>query len=211
MTVSWNTTSGATGGYQYRWSTDPICLLAGVGCTDDNYQNWTNYGSGSGNTTITFPDSANSVPALFYGHTYYFEVRGRTTGTTGDASPTSDGAFHRMPVPGKLAGLTATPDTQRVKLDWDDPDAAWNVLNYDYRVDDGNGWSLEQNFTTDTTEYAVTGLTNGNEYSFQVRARNSHGQGEWSEIVSATPSGPPAAPADPDGQARRRKGGPGLA
>ena len=50
---------------------------------------------------------------------------------------------------------------------------------------------------SDTTNYTVTGLTNGDEYTFQIRALNEQrGAGPASDGASATPLGKPAAPTD---------------
>ena len=79
-------------------------------------------------------------------------------------------------------------------LKWDDPNDS-SIINYDYRQDDGSGFpETWTNFTTNTNEYTVTGLTNGTEHRFQVRANNNQGAGPESDIVKATPEGPPAAP-----------------
>ena len=142
-------------------------------------------------------------PALDFDNTYFFQVRGKAGTDTGAASDVSDGAYHRAPTkPSKLTGVTATAGNAQVILSWNDPPAGDNLLSYDYRQNDGgefpNTW---MNFTDVTssegkTSYTVSGLTNSTTYSFQVRARNTVGEGPDSDTVSATPSGPPAAPAD---------------
>ena len=193
MTVTWGSASGATSGYQYRYSTNAACLVAEIGCdfggTD---KDWTDHGTGQGDTTLTL----NDLPT---GHNYFFQVRGRAGSNRGEASLPSDGVFHPPSSPAKLSGLTAESGMdQQVKLDWTDPPAGDNVVNYDYRVDsgDGNGWSIWQEFTTTSSDYTITGLTNGVTHSFQIRATNSVGAGPESDTVSATPSGPPVAPGD---------------
>ena len=114
----------------------------------------------------------------------------------GPASGVSGGAFHRA-APGKLTGLTATPRSQQVTLNWHDPLAGDAVFNYDYRVDAGGGFPITWiTVAPDSSEFTVTELTNGTTYGFQVRARNNGGEGPVSDTVTATPSGPPAAPVD---------------
>ena len=203
MTVTWGDTHGATSGYQYRYSTSSLCLLAATGCdfggTD---QDWTNHGSGSSSTTLEL----NNRPT---GHTYFFQVRGRDDIDTGEASEVSSGVFHNLgTVPTKLANVTATAghdeETQdpQVTLRWDVPPAADNVINYSLRQSDPNNpWTEDSWVDIVTTEsettgikYVVTGLTNGVTYSFQVRANNLIGGSPDSETVTATPSGPPTAP-----------------
>ena len=139
-------------------------------------------------------------PALDFDKTYFFQVRGKAGTETGEASDVSDGAYHRaVTKPAKLTGVTATAGNAQVTLSWDAPPSADNVFNYDYRIDphpsDGSsGWTGWQRFTTNNNSHTVTGLTNGSTYSFQVRANNNIGPGTASEVVTATPAGPPAAP-----------------
>ena len=201
MTVTWSATEGATSGYQYRYSTDPTCffLTDFVGCTAAVFKNWADHGSGKNNISITF--SATNGNALAYGHTYYFQVRGSDGSNYGDASLPSDGELHTAPEPGKLQNVGAAAGNAQVTLSWDAPPAGDNVLGYDYRIDpdpsDGSsGWTGWQTFTTTTNSHTVSDLTNGTTYSFQVRANNNQGAGPESDTVTATPSGPPAAPGD---------------
>ena len=196
MTVTWSPTEGATSGYQYRYSTDPTCLVTGgvAGCDDAVFQDWTNHGIGIDGSWISFSEANGN--ALEYGHTYFFQVRGRAGDARGAASESSDGAFHAAPLPGKLQNVVAVAGNAQVTLSWNAPPAGDNVLNYDYRQDsgDGNGWGGWQNIPITTNSHTVSGLTNGILHSFQVRANNSQGNGPASETVTATPIGPPAAP-----------------
>ena len=203
MMVSWGSTTGATSGYQYRYSTNSLCLLVGSDCDFEGPgKDWTDHGSGANSNEVTFPGEGDTPPALEYGHTYFFQVRGRAGDARGAASDSSNGVFHAAPSPAKLANVVATAGNAKVTLSWDDPPAGDNVLNYDYRQNDGGEFPVTwTNFTEVTssegkTSYTVSGLTNSTTYSFQVRARNTVGEGPDSDTVSATPSGPPAAPAD---------------
>ena len=201
--VNWGTTSGATAGYEFRYSTSAVCLLVGSGCDfDGRDQDWTDFGTGSGSTTLVFSSGTdNTAPAgitLTAGTTYYFQVRGRDADEKyGLASLPSNGITHSFvvaPVPAKLKNVQATPGNAQVTLSWAPADSVDLVTSYDYRQNSGGDWGEDQNFTSSNNTYAVAGLTPGTEHSFQVRARNTEGEGKWSETVSATPTGPPAAP-----------------
>ena len=205
MTVTWSATSGATSGYQYRYSTNAACLLTGGvgGCDGAVFQDWTDHGSGQNDASIKFNEANGN--ALEYGHTYFFQVRGRAGLARGAASVSSDGAFHAAPVPGKLQNVAAAAGNAAVTLSWDDPPAGDNVLNYDYRRNDGgvfpDTWTTITEVTSSEgkTSHTVTGLTNGITYSFQVRATNNQGPQDKDlgfHTVTATPSGPAAAPGD---------------
>ena len=86
-------------------------------------------------------------------------------------------------MPGKLIELTATPGSRAVTPVWDASPAGGNVVNCGYRMDEGGGFP--ETWTNvvagdadddDRPEYEITGLTNGTECSFQVRARNGAGR-----------------------------------
>ena len=135
-----------------------------------------------------------------HGHTYFFQVRGRAGDARGAASESSDGAFHAAPLPGKLQNVAAAAGDAQVTLSWDTPPTGDDIVNYDYRQDSGEGFPYTWTTFTDATSsggktsYTVSGLTNGILHSFQVRSNNASGSGPASETVSATPTGPPAAP-----------------
>ncbi len=101
------------------------------------------------------------------------------------------------PAPAAPAGLTATAGNASVTLAWDDPSNT-TITRYEYRMRwTGVGWQdwvAIPNSGATTTSHAVTGLTNGTEYRFKVRAVNAGGAGRaapsahpW--YVSATPPG----------------------
>ena len=106
--------------------------------------------------------------------------------------------------PGRPTGVTATPGAGQVRLAWTAASTGGAVTGWEYRQDSG---SLGYGAWTDTgitsanaptaTSYTVTGLTNGTEYTFQVRAKNAGGEGPESAPASATPvsASTPAKPA----------------
>ena len=98
------------------------------------------------------------------------------------------------------ANLAAEVGDARVTLSWDDPSDSM-ITKYQYRVSaDGGGswvpdWMDIPNSGASTTSYTVMGLTNGTEYTFEVRAVESSEPGPESS-VTATPGKLPAAPAN---------------
>ena len=117
------------------------------------------------------------------------------------------------PVPDAPAGLSAAAGDASVTLTWSDPSDS-SITGYEYQVNHNDtdtgkltgwgDWTAIDGWSADTTSHAVTGLTNGNEYRFRLRARNDAGASAnapradpW--YVSATPQAPvnPVAPEPP--------------
>ena len=100
--------------------------------------------------------------------------------------------------PAKPTGLTATPGNEQVTLSWTDPKNS-DITKYQYRRGTGDpvswgGWTDFDTSDATTTARALTGLTNGTEYSFQIRAVAGTVEGAASDTVSATPNRAPAKP-----------------
>ena len=114
--------------------------------------------------------------------------------------------------PAAPTGLTATGGDGSVALAWSDPADA-SVTGYQYQVNHndtntGNlsGWSAWQsiaNSDADTIAHTLTGLTNGKEYRFKLRAVNSAGESKpapqsapWYVVATPQKPPPPAAPSN---------------
>jgi hypothetical protein len=113
---------------------------------------------------------------------------GGTDGTNGGGTP-----------PGAPTDLCGTPDDGQVSLSWiapsDTGSAAIDYYEYQYRENNAGTWGDWGDYWTSTdsagtnitdTSVDVTGLTNGTEYEFQVRAVSSAGEGSESTSVTAT-------------------------
>ncbi len=96
------------------------------------------------------------------------------------------------PVPEAPGNLAATPDDGAVALSWTAaPNDGMPITNYQHGRSDA-GWEDVPGGPT-ATEVTVSGLTNGVEYVFYVRAVSSAGTGAQAS-VSATPAAVPDAP-----------------
>ena len=99
--------------------------------------------------------------------------------------------------PGAPASLTATPGDKEVVLGWSPPvdDGGTPVTGYEYRYAAGAAVPASTPWRSAglTLERTVTGLSNGQQYAFQVRAGNRVGEGE-ARGATATPLGRPGAP-----------------
>ena len=93
--------------------------------------------------------------------------------------------------PGAPTNLTAVVGDGQIVLTWDAPasDGGAEITDYEYRINGSGPWIPIG--STDTT-HTVTGLVNGTEYTFQVRAVNRIGTGRVPNQAEATPEAPEA-------------------
>ena len=99
------------------------------------------------------------------------------------------------PAPAAVTNLVAVAGDEQVTLSWNNPNNA-SITRYQYRqsADSGSNWSPDWTNITksdaSTTSHTVENLTNGTEYTFEIRAVNASGNGA-AVSVSATPVLPP--------------------
>ena len=95
-------------------------------------------------------------------------------------------------VPATPQNFTATPGDTQVALSWTAPESDGGAVISGYEVsgDNGSTWIT----ASTSTSHTFTGLTNGTEYTFKVRAVNSEGNGAEAS-AAATPTAP--APTQP--------------
>ena len=110
---------------------------------------------------------------------YIVGVRaGNSTGWSGWVNSPSIGPY-TPPAPAAPAGLRAIGDDQSVILSWDDPENS-SITGYEYRTRRAGvawgAWTAIANSGADTTSHTVTGLDNGTEYRFKLRAVNAGGK-----------------------------------
>ena len=92
--------------------------------------------------------------------------------------------------PSAPTNLEATSGDRKVTLDWDAPfDGRSDIDYYVVYVD-----NVEYGDNPTSTSATIDGLTNGESYSFKVRAHNAVGLGPESSTVTATPFTVPGAP-----------------
>ena len=150
--------------------------------------------------------TSHTVTGLDNGQAYIFRVRAvngegnggvvtleatpsRSTGRGGSGGGGDDGP--REPRPGAPTNLLLEVGDGQVTLRWDAPedDGGAAITDYEYRIDGKGDWISTG--STDTT-HTVTGLDNGREYTFEVRAVNRNRKGRASGRVEATPRMPVA-------------------
>ena len=137
--------------------------------------------------------ASHTVTGLTNGTSYTFAVRAVNDSLGNGAAST----VYVVMVPAAPTNLSAAPDDGKVVLSWADPGNA-TITKYQYSTDGGENFSdFDGGRNSDTTANTVTGLTNYQEYWFQIRAVNETGEGPASNSSSATPRLPkPGKPAN---------------
>ena len=145
---------------------------------------------------------AHTVTDLTNGQTYTYKVRTYVdkTGSSNTAGPESNQVSITLPAaPAKPAGLTVKGAPSGAALSWTDPKNAV-ITGWQYRRKAGVGaygsWTRVPGSAAGTTSASVSGLTNGTEHKFQVRAVIEYETalggalaGAASDEVSVTPVG----------------------
>ena len=99
-----------------------------------------------------------------------------------------------LPTP---TNFRATPGDARVALTWDAPAPDAGVTHHEYRYKtsgDYKNWRLISNSgpgETNASGSTVTGLANGTEHTFELRARGAGAGKSLAATLAVTPSGPP--------------------
>ena len=173
LVVTWTAVSTATG-YTVQW------MSGGQG-----------YNTGDRQATVTTGSTTRyTIPGLTNGTEYTGRVIATRTGAS-DGPPSAEVKGTPFTTPGAPQHLSGVPGDEQVMLTWDAPssDGGSAILRYEYAIDDSGTW-IDAGLDLEET---VPGLTNGQQYVFEVRAVNSAGPGA-SARTAATPLGMPSVP-----------------
>ena len=148
-------------------------------------------GIGDRQATVTSGSTTRyTIPSLTNGTPYTVRVIATRTGAT-DGPPSAEVTGTPFTTPGAPQHLRGEPGDAQVTLTWDAPssDGGSAILRYEYAIDDSGTW-IDAGLDLEET---VPGLTNGQQYAFEVRAVNSAGPGAPAR-TAATPLGMPSVP-----------------
>ena len=148
--------------------------------------------SGSWTGPQSVSGTSATIPGLTESTSYQVQVLARNAEGDSPWSPSGSGQTGALGAPDVPTSLSATRGNQQVMLSWVQPSGGAEVTGYEYEQDVSGRWISTG--TTDTTT-TVTGLTNGQSYTFRVRAVNSAGASAASAAsASVTPATVPGAP-----------------
>ncbi len=146
--------------------------------------------SGSGPYTTT-------VTGLTNGTEYHVAVR--AVNSVGNSAPSGVVGVTPGTVPSAPTLSSVTAESASATLHFSAPsnNGGFAVSSYQYSTDGGSTWHNATVSGSGPYTATVTGLTNGTEYQFAVRAHNAIGNGAASHVVNATPQAPATVPGAP--------------
>ena len=156
------------------------------------YGSWTDISGANANTT------EHTVTGLTNGTIYRFKVRAKNPMGEGPAS--NEASATPVTVPSVPQNFTLTPGNGQVRLDWTAPasDGGNAILRYEYRhragTDSFTTWTSVPGSNINTTQYTVTGLTNGTLYTFEIRASTATTKGMAASETTTPMAVAPDAP-----------------
>ena len=173
-------------------------MLSWTASTDTSITEYEYSADGNAWADIAGSDATTSsytVMGLTNGQSYTFRLR--AVNSAGNGAPSTANTVTPMApvvVPGAVTGLTATPGNARVTLNWTAPTTGGAVSSYEYSMNNGATTTAIAGSSATTVMHTVMGLSNGQAYTFVVRAMNSAGPGAWSNSITSTPRPDPVRP-----------------
>jgi len=130
---------------------------------------------------------------LTNGQSYRFTVAGANSNGVGQESALSTPLM--IGLPAAPTGVTAVTGNGRASVHWNAPsDNGSAITRYSVTPYIGAQAQTVRTFDPSTTTRAITGLTNGQAYTFKIRAANARGVGPTSNPSAAIRIGVPGAP-----------------
>ena len=149
--------------------------------------NWSDWPHGGTATTATITGLTNGTA---------YQVRVRTVNKIGNGSWSNSVVGTPAGLPAAPAAPTLAESDQQLTVTWISPvnnGAAITGYDVQYRAGDRGDFTAHTHVGT-TASAVITGLTNGQSYQVEVRARNSQGAGPYSDATAGIPFNAPGIP-----------------
>ena len=180
---------GSTTSLSVNW-TAPSNTGPGIDNYDLQYREGTSGSWTDGPRNVS--GASATIPGLTESTSYQVQVLARNAEGDSPWSPSGSGQTGAQGAPDVPHSLSATRGNRQVMLSWVQPSGGAEVTHYEYEQDVSGTWISTRSTDTD---YTVRNLTNGQSYTFRVRAANSAGQSAPSAAsASVTPATAPGAP-----------------
>ncbi len=170
LSATWEVPSGTITGYDVEYK-------------ESSASSWTD-------ASHTGTSASHNIDSLTNGTEYDVRVRATNSGGNGDWSDTAS-ATPQPGVPGQVTNLALTAGDEQLSATWDVPSGTITGYDVEYKESSASSWT-DAGHTGTNASHTIGSLTNGTEYDVRVRAKNSGGNGDWSDTASATPQ--PGAP-----------------
>lgn len=169
---------------------DDASVLVSWGAVTGEVDGYRVYLNGDLHAEVGPSETETLVGSLTNGVAYDVEVA--AFNSTGDGPRVGPITAVPFAVPNQVTGVVATPGNGAVTLNWDEliGTVARPLTGYRVYID---GVAVPAAQTTGTS-VTISGLTNGQAYSFQVAGYNAAGNGLLSNAVVSTPRTVPGAP-----------------
>jgi len=155
--------------------------ITGYQYSTDNGASFT---SGGQNSPITIIVTSTSGVPLTNGTTYPVVIRATNSTGAGASSTPVNGTPSAVPSAPFITGIV--PGNGQLIVSYCPPitNGGSAITNYLYSTDNGVRFAL----TGMNNPFTITGLTNGTTYQIVIRALNSNGGGDYSNMVPGTPA-----------------------
>jgi len=145
--------------------------------------------------TVTDAVYSYNVTGLENGTTYYFVVKATNTG--GDSTFSNEvSATPQVPAPGAPVLVSAVAGDKQVNISWSGVSGSTGYKIFSSITSGVYGYQHDTTVTDSVYSYNATGLENGIEYYFVIKATNPGGDSPDSPEVSAVPKTVPESPAN---------------
>ena len=152
------------------------------------------YSLDNGGTWTALDDTTSPVTIPSLTNSTLYTIQLKAMNAVGGSLASTSVSVTPMPLPPSAPTITtATRGDAQATITFTAPtsDGGGAITDYKYSIDGGVTWTA---LNSTASPFTVSGLANGTQYSFTLRAKNVSGPGAPSIAATVTPAGLPGAP-----------------